>query len=922
MSNLSIKFSNPWFLLLLIPAIAFALLPYFRMNKRYRRTRNRITSIVLHLTVMTLAVTVLAGITFEYDTPNKDNEVILLVDTSDSGSENSDDKNDFVKSIIDNSDSMFKLGIVTFGYDQVYAVELSEANNETYTRYLQAPQPDNSATNISAALEYAASLFKNKKTARIVLLSDALETDGKEINTVIRSIASQGIKIDTVNFAPQEVGDEVQIVSMQMPNKKVNLGEVIEVTVTLQSSFDGTATITPYDNEKPGEAKEFELKSGIQTITVPYAFALPGLHNLSLTLESEDDTLALNNAYHTYVDIPVFDNILVIESLEGESQSLRTMIDESLKVTVVNVNDPIKMPKTLNELRKYDQIILCNISNDDIKYVTEKENEFADMLYSYVHDFGGGLFTICGNEEDSNPNDDEWTANAYTKEDMFGSTYQKLLPVEIINYTPPAAVVIIIDRSGSMYMPNSGEDYETSKLYYAKLGAESCLDALSERDFVGIMSLGDDYEEEIDLTPRTNRAKILAAIEGIEGGGNTEFYSALEHAGRVLGAKLGVEKKHIIIVTDGEPTDGTDDYMQQMKINAEKGITTSIVGIGCTLEARRDMIELLKQYAGGTEENFHYIPNELIHTTGEAMREDLMVPAIKDVNYVTFKPTFGTANIITAGIDESAMPDLHGFYGVKLKDGAEAIIMGQYTPIYSQWQLGAGTVGTFACDLNGVWSKDFIDSPIGEELINNIIRAIFPTQNIRPQDIDASVDGENYDSVVSVFADLADDEKIRLTVKSPALDGETEGLTQTFTVGKSDGYSRIPFTVKVPGVHEIIVEKLAYDDSVLASTTIYKALAYSKEYDLFRDLELAEALMTNIANTTDGQVIEDPIQVFENAVKYLHNVIDPKIFCIITALVLFLLDIAARKFKWKWPHEIIKDKRAKELMSKAERRRT
>ena len=25
------------------------------------------------------------------------------------------------------------------------------------------------------------------------------------------------------------------------------------------------------------------------------------------------------------------------------------------------------------------------------------------------------------------------------------------------------------------------------------------------------------------------------------------------------------------------------------------------------------------------------------------------------------------------------------------------------------------------------------------------------------------------------------------------------------------------------------------------------------------------------------------------------------------ALVLFLLDIAARKFKWKWPHEIIRD---------------
>ena len=125
MSNFTIKFSNPWFLLLLIPALLFALLPYFRMNKRYRKTRNRITSIILHITVMLLSISVLAGATFEYDTANKDNELILLVDTSDSGVEGMDDKNDFVKTIIDNTDSMFKLGIVTFGYDQVYAVELS-----------------------------------------------------------------------------------------------------------------------------------------------------------------------------------------------------------------------------------------------------------------------------------------------------------------------------------------------------------------------------------------------------------------------------------------------------------------------------------------------------------------------------------------------------------------------------------------------------------------------------------------------------------------------------------------------------------------------------------------------------------------------------------------------------------------------------
>ena len=57
------------------------------------------------------------------------------------------------------------------------------------------------------------------------------------------------------------------------------------------------------------------------------------------------------------------------------------------------------------------------------------------------------------------------------------------------------------------------------------------------------------------------------------------------------------------------------------------------------------------------------------------------------------------------------------------------------------------------------------------------------------------------------------------------------------------------------------------------------------------------------------------VQVFENAAKYIHNVIDPKIVFMILSIVLFLIDIAARKFKWKWPHEIIRDKRNKAMSS-------
>ena len=117
--NFNVNFSNAWFLLLLIPAALFTLLPYLRLAKRYRRTRNRIVSMILHGCIMILCVSILAGITFTYDKPNMENEMILLVDASFSGEKTKSDKEEFIEQIIDESDSLFKIGIVTFVFDQV-----------------------------------------------------------------------------------------------------------------------------------------------------------------------------------------------------------------------------------------------------------------------------------------------------------------------------------------------------------------------------------------------------------------------------------------------------------------------------------------------------------------------------------------------------------------------------------------------------------------------------------------------------------------------------------------------------------------------------------------------------------------------------------------------------------------------------------
>ena len=101
MSNFRIEFARPWLLLLLIPALVLTLIPYFHLAKKFRKTRNRVISVTLHTLAMVLCIMLLAGISFAYDVPNKQNELILLVDRSDSNRECEAAKDEFIQSIAD-----------------------------------------------------------------------------------------------------------------------------------------------------------------------------------------------------------------------------------------------------------------------------------------------------------------------------------------------------------------------------------------------------------------------------------------------------------------------------------------------------------------------------------------------------------------------------------------------------------------------------------------------------------------------------------------------------------------------------------------------------------------------------------------------------------------------------------------------------
>lgn len=904
MLNFRIVFERPWILLLLIPAIFFGVLPYFRSAKKYRRTRNRITSVILHCTALVLGIFVLSGITIQYDLPNKENEVILLVDKSDSNEKSENLKDAFVADVLKSTQSSFKVGVVTFGYDQVYAAPLNTDANAVYQEYLRSPDPDTSGTDFEAALRYAASLITKPESARIVILSDGVETDGNA-NAVVRTIAATGIKLDTVHF-PDEEANDIQILAVHYPDTTIRHGETFEITLDIESTFEGMATLSMFDDATQiGESLEVRLVRGTQQIIMEAVIPIPGLHKLTFEVESTDDLNARNNVYNSYLYIEVFDKLLIIESISGESTSICNILDGK-KITVVNSYDSDNMPKTLDQLRKYDEIIMVNVANGDLP------QGFDQLLYRYVKDIGGGLFTVCGNKDDGNPNDDLFEANAFTAADMGTSLYHELLPVEVIEYTPPVAVVIIIDTSASMYNPNV--PYETTKLFAAQQGAEACLDALTERDWVGIMTFADQSAQTLELTRRVERDKIISAIENLpKNGGSTKFTNGLNDAGDALVALSAVERRHIILVTDGQPTDDEEDYGAAMKKNADRGITMSIVGIEAD-EHRKQMEYVLQAYAGMPASHFHSVKE--ISATATAMREDLMVPEIKEVNYERFVPTIKNYSSIVEGIDAANMPYLDGFYGTKLKEDATEILGGEFVPIYAQWKYGKGTVGSFLCDLNGTWSSDFIESETGQQLLINMVEALYPTENIQNPSIRLTLKEHNYRSELNIFADAEPTDTVCVEIISRF---NSDIPTQVFYPSSSEDFGKVDIEIKDPGIYEIHVMRQDSEGKLLSQHSIYKAFSYSAEYNILTDTTTYAEKLADISVAGEGVVLTEPHEVFENAIKYLHRVIDPRVVLIIIALVAFLLDIAVRKFKFKWPHEIIKSILEKKAQKKVKK---
>lgn len=903
MFNLKINCVHPWLWLLLIPAVALTLFTYFRVAKKYRRTRNRVVSMVMHLLVTVLCVAVLANVTLQYEVYNDQNEIILVVDNSYSTEQQKTSKDEYVKDVVMMTDpNAFKIGIVSFGYDYKLVADLSNDIGAVLDAYnAETQQPDIEATDIAEAVTYAASLFNNKQSAKIIIVSDGFETDDNAMSAV-RNAVAEGIKVDTVCLSPNDSKDDVfSVVSCETPDYNVAEEEVfpLKLTVTNSSSKAISAKIALTDNNELASETVAEIKPGTQVVEIKHALVGEGLHTFNFTLTSEaSESATQNNQLYSYMLLNKFDKVLIIEGFAGESTKLKELLaDYQVKTVYIGSTE---MPTTLDELCQYDEVILNNVSNADL----QKHEGLDKLLNAYVYDIGGGLFTVGGNEKspDSDGND---VAHSYNRDDMEGSLYQQMLPVQIIDYTPPLGLYIILDISGSM------TDFinPTKDTALTIISDPTCL---SERDYCGIMTLSDDADNITSKPlPVTRQSELRKAISEIgNNGGGTNFAPSIEYAAdnlKSLNSTGVIEKMHIIIITDGIAGD-VDASSKDIEAYYDQGITFSFLVVDRHSPSENDWDSLTE--AGKL--NWYNVngPEDLT----EQVKNDLRVPQIKEVEQKEFTPKVNANSAYASILGNETLPVLDGFYGAKAREDTE-VLYGDYgVPVYAEWKYGAGTVGSFMCDLNGNWSSKFMADKTGQKFLYSAINKVFPTEDIRPKEITVSMRDDNFSTNLNVKTKTELKEGEKLTMKSDIAESTDFALTQP---DATSGFNRASIYTRQGGVYAVTIQKLAADGSVLASTVVYRVFSYSKEFTYYEDATKGAALMAQMAqaaggnaqNAADGDF--DAARAFDGFITSIPKTFDPRWLFMILAIVCFLIDIAVRKFKFKWPHEIIREMKQK-----------
>ena len=810
---------------------------------------------VCRLTVLLLAVGGLAGFGLQRETDAQ--TVIFLLDASDSVSlEDRAKARQYVVEAVKAAGPQDRYGVVTFGASPV--VETSVGREPLPTKPPRAG--DGRATDIGAAIKLAMAAFPEDGARRIVLLSDGNENRGSA-REAAQLARTGGVDIYAVPLKNDD-GGEVLVERLVMP-PEVKFGESFLIRVVAWSAKETGGRLSLYRDGEFVGAQPVTLTAGKNVFAYQQAIDKGGFHIFQARLEAPDDVIPENNRGVGLVAVRGRPRVLYVEKDRDQGVNLlRALRSQSLDVEMVG---PEALPKSMDGLNRYDSVILSNIS---ALRISKRQME---LLRGYVRDQGGGLVMLGG--------EDSFGVGGYYHtpvEEALPVTMEARQKVEI----PSLAVILVIDRSGSM---ETSVDSRFSKLDLAKEAAQLVVELLDERNEVGVIAFDTAWSWVVPMGPAKDKDRIIREIATIKAGGGTDLFPPLKEAYQTIYDRTAL-LRHVLVLSDGEVT--AADFAGLVRRMQKDQITVSSVAIGKDSDVRF-MTEISRWGRGRFyyTEDIYSIPRILTLETQLASKASIVEQAFRAV------PSH-PGHEIMQDIRWDQAPPLGGYVSATPKPTADVLLLSpQRDPVLAAWRYGLGRSVAFTSDAKAKWGVLWLKWDQYNKLFGQMLRWSLRTAQRR--EVVTSVYQQDGRGEIQLEAvdEKGDFINFVEATTGVVLPDKTQHVLPLTQVGP--GRYRGSFDAADQGAYLVGVSERK-DQKLLGSEVASLVVPYSPEH---RALAVNDGLIRDVVTATGGALPTAPEQAFTEHRRKGHVRVDAWPYLLGLALLLFLPDIALRRFR-------------------------
>ena len=414
--------------------------------------------------------------------------------------------------------------------------------------------------------------------------------------------------------------------------------------------------------------------------------------------------------------------------------------------------------------------------------------------------------------------------------------------------------------------------------------AQGVLAALGPNDEMGVL-LWDGTEHWLfDLQKVGSKTGLSRQIAGMNQGDLGSFQNIMQLARDAL-RRSTANLKHIIVFSDGDPGQPTQQLMQSI---VGDRITVSTILISGHV-GPDTMIWIADQGRG----RFYNVtsPNDLPQVF---IKESAVI--LKSAIYEEpFKPQLRSASEVVRGIDAAEYPMLLGYVATTPKARAETPLWtDKGDPLLAHWQYGLGRAVAFTSDAKSRWGRVWLSwdkyrqfwSQIGQWSLRRLDNADFTT--------DVSVDkGEGIINVEALDeqGNYRNFLNLQSVVVSPKGDRQTVRLEQT-----GPGHYEARFPTKEVGSYLLNLMDLK-DGQVRGSQVVGASVNYSPE---FNQSEPNLNLLRRIVESGSGKTLDPEVpsvNPFLHDRQKTHQPRDLWEWLLRLAIILFTIDVGVRRLQ-------------------------